>query len=82
MTKRVLVTGVSSGSGLAQARRFLEQGYQGYGVDQGADPQLAGDFHFLQRDLTLDLTPNFDWCPQVDNLCNTAGILEDDKSLL
>ena len=24
---------------------------------RGADPQLAGDFHFLQRDLTLDLTP-------------------------
>ena len=35
MTKRVLITGVSSGIGLAQARLFLEKGYQVYGVDQG-----------------------------------------------
>ena len=60
MTKQVLITGVSSGIGLAQARLFLEKGYQVYGVDQGADPQLPGGFHFLQRDLTLDLTPIFD----------------------
>ena len=64
MTKSVLITGVSSGIGLAQARLFLEKGYQVYGVDQGADPQLAGAFHFLQRDLTLDLMPIFDWCPE------------------
>ena len=82
MTKRVLITGVSSGIGLAQARLFLEKGYQVYGVDQGADPQLPGEFHFLQRDLTLDLTPIFDWCPEVDILCNTAGVLDDYKPLL
>ncbi|MDU7551586.1 MAG: SDR family NAD(P)-dependent oxidoreductase, partial [Streptococcus mitis] len=55
MTKRVLITGVSSGIGLAQAQLFLEKGYQVYGVDQGENPLLEGDFHFLQRDLTLDL---------------------------
>ena len=82
MTKRVLVTGVSSGIGLAQARLFLEKGYQVYGVDQGKNPVLDGDFHFLQRDLTLDLEPIFDWCPQVDVLCNTAGVLDDYKPLL
>ena len=82
MTKQVLITGVSSGIGLAQARLFLEKGYQVYGVDQGADPQLSGDFHFLQRDLTLDLTPIFDWCPEVEILCNTAGVLDDYKPLL
>ena len=82
MTKCVLVTGVSSGIGLAQARFFLEKGYQVYGVDQGEDPLLEGDFHFLQRDLTLDLDPIFDWCPQVDVLCNTAGVLDDYKPLL
>ena len=53
MTKRVLITGVSSGIGLAQARLFLENNYQVYGVDQGEDPLLQGDFHFLQRDLIL-----------------------------
>ena len=57
MTKRVLVTGVSSGIGLAQARLFLEKGYQVFGVDQGEKPALQGDFHFLQRDLTFDLEP-------------------------
>ena len=59
MTKRVLITGVSSGIGLAQARLFLENGFQVYGVDQGENPLLEGDFHFLQRDLTLDLEPIF-----------------------
>ena len=82
MTKRVLITGVSSGIGLAQARLFLEKGYQVFGVDQGEKPDLQGDFCFLQRDLTLDLEPIFDWCPQVDVLCNTAGVLDDYKPLL
>ena len=82
MTRMVLVTGVSSGIGLAQARLFLENGWRVYGVDCGEKPDLAGDFHFLQRELTLDLTPVFDWCPEVDVLCNTAGILDDYKSLL
>ena len=82
MTKRVLITGVSSGIGLAQARLFLEKDYQVYGVDQGENPFLQGDFHFLQRDLILDLEPIFDWCPQVDVLCNTAGVLDDYKPLL
>ena len=66
MTKCVLITGVSQALDLAQASLFLEKGYQVYGVDQGEDPLLQGDFHFLQRDLTLDLEPIFDWCPQVD----------------
>lgn len=82
MTKRVLITGVSSGIGLAQARLFLEKGFQVYGVDQGENPLLEGDFHFLQRDLTLDLEPIFGWCPQVDVLCNTAGVLDAYKPLL
>ena len=82
MTRRVLITGVSSGIGLAQARLFLENGYQVYGVDQGENPLLERDFHFLQRDLTLGLEPIFDWCPQVDVLCNTAGVLDDYKPLL
>ena len=48
MTRRVLITGVSSGIGLAQARLFLEKGYQVCGVDQGENPLLEGDFHFGQ----------------------------------
>ena len=82
MTKIVLVTGVSSGIGRAQARLFLENGWRVYGVDQSKEPNLTGDFHFLQQDLTLALQPIFDWCPQVDVLCNTAGVLDDYKPLL
>ena len=44
MTRRVLVTGVSSGIGLAQASLFLEKGYQVYGVDKARKPNLTGDF--------------------------------------
>ena len=82
MTRTVLVTGVSSGIGLAQAQLFLENGWRVYGVDQSKKPNLTGDFHFLQQDLTLALQSVFDWCPQVDVLCNTAGVLDDYKPLL
>ncbi|QHF54332.1 MULTISPECIES: 3-oxoacyl-ACP reductase [Streptococcus] len=77
MTKRVLVTGVSSGIGLAQARIFLENGWRVYGLDRTSKPDLTGDFHFLQIDLTDDLSPIFSWCQTVDVLCNTAGVLDD-----
>ena len=63
MTRRVLITGVSLGIGLAQGRLFRKR-LQVFGVDQGGNPDLQGDFHFLQRDLTLDLEPIFDWCPR------------------
>ena len=82
MTKTVLVTGVSSGIGRAQAQLFLENGWRVYGVDQSKKPNLTGDFHFLQQDLTLALQSVFDWCPQIDVLCNTAGVLDDYKPLL
>ena len=82
MIKTVLVTGVSSGIGRAQARLFLENGWHVYGVDQSKKPNLTGDFHFLQQDLTLALQSVFDWCPRIDVLCNTAGVLDDYKPLL
>ncbi len=77
MTKTALITGISSGIGLAQAGIFLENGWRVYGIDQASKPDLAGDFHFLQLDLTGDLSPVFSWCQTVDVLCNTAGILDD-----
>lgn len=77
MTRTVLVTGVSSGIGRAQAQLFLEKGYTVYGVDKAGKPSLAGDFHFIQLDVTEDLSPLFALCPQVDILCNTAGVLDD-----
>lgn len=82
MTKTVLVTGASSGIGLAQAKAFLAQGYQVYALDRGENPHLIGDFHFIQLDLTEDLTELFQAVPTVDILCNTAGILDDYQPLL
>lgn len=82
MTKKVLITGVSSGIGLAQARAFLENGCAVYGVDKADKPDLSGDFHFLQLDLTGDLAALTDFAPEVDILCNTAGILDGYKPLL
>ncbi|WP_269760937.1 3-oxoacyl-ACP reductase [Streptococcus dysgalactiae] len=82
MTKRVLITGVSSGIGLAQARLFLENGYAVYGVDKSAKADLPGNFQFLQLDLSGDLAALHDFAPHVDILCHTAGILDDYKPLL
>lgn len=82
MTKTVLITGVSSGIGLAQARAFLENGCAVYGVDKSEKPDLSGDFHFLQLDLTGDLAALTDFATEVDILCNTAGILDGYKPLL
>lgn len=82
VTRRVLVTGVSSGIGLEQARLFLAKGDQVYGVDKTEKPLLTGDFHFLQLDVKDNLSPLFDWVDNIDILCNTAGILDDYKPLL
>ncbi|MGT2887715.1 3-oxoacyl-ACP reductase [Streptococcus didelphis] len=82
MTKKVLITGVSSGIGRAQASLFLEEGYQVYGLDKRKSPDLLGDFHFLELDLRKDLQPLFNFLPQVDILCNTAGVLDNYKALL
>ncbi|HEL1351855.1 TPA: 3-oxoacyl-ACP reductase [Streptococcus equi subsp. zooepidemicus] len=82
MTKRVLITGVSSGIGLAQARLFLKNGFAVYGVDKAKKPNLSGNFQFLQLDITGDLPELFEAVPRVDVLCHTAGVLDAYKPLL
>ena len=81
MTKTVLVTGASSGIGRGQALTFLENGYRVYGVDKDENPVFLNELRFVKMDLTGDLTPLFTSLPEVDILCNTAGILDDYRSL-
>lgn len=76
MTNTVLITGISSGIGRAQAELFLENGWRVYGVDCADKPDLTGEFYFLRQDVTADLASVFSWCPAVDVLCPTAGILD------
>ena len=81
MTKTVLVTGASSGIGRAQALTFLENGYRVYGVDKDENPGFLNELRFIKLDLIGDLTPLFTSLPEVDILCNTAGVLDDYHSL-
>ena len=81
MTKTVLVTGASSGIGRAQALTFLENGYRVYGVDKDENPVFLNELRFVKMDLTGDLTPLFTSLPEVDMLGDTAGILDDYRSL-
>ena len=81
MTKTVLVTGASSGIGRAQALTFLENGYRVYGVDKDENPGFLNELRFVKMDLTGDLTPLITSLPEVDILCNTAGILDDYRPL-
>lgn len=54
--KVAIVTGCSSGIGLATARLFLERGASVFGIDLGAQPQQLAEnfstFSFYQTDLT------------------------------
>ncbi|MCJ1969165.1 3-oxoacyl-ACP reductase [Pseudolactococcus carnosus] len=82
--RRILVTGCSSGIGLAQADLFLKHGDTVYGIDKQDPIDLTHpNFHFFKVDLVTDLTTVFSRLPNTfDIICNTAGVLDDYKPLL
>ena len=83
--KIVLVTGVASGIGLAQAKIFIEHGAKVFGVDCQEMSENLGDaeqFVFFQGDVSDPkvcqnaLNTCVDTLGEVDILLNTAGVLD------
>ncbi|WP_460023024.1 3-oxoacyl-ACP reductase [Lactovum odontotermitis] len=78
--KKVLVTGASSGIGLAQAKAFLAEGAQVVAVDLRDSP-LNSDTPVLSCKICDVSNPEevrnlADEVGEIDILCNTAGILD------
>ncbi|OFI46249.1 3-oxoacyl-ACP reductase [Floricoccus penangensis] len=82
--KKILVTGVASGIGLAQAKAFLEAGASVWGIDKNLLSEEIRGLNFIQADLSsCDFDELKEKLPdKFDILCNTAGILDNYKPLL
>ena len=52
-TQLVILSGASSGIGLAMARRLLEEGYQGIGISKGANEKSLNHESFMPRQIDL-----------------------------
>ena len=83
-SKVIIITGCSSGIGLATARLFLERHAIVFGIDIGAIPQKLADSHstfsFHQADLTTDQAVEHAIAKciakhdRIDVLVNCAGV--------
>ncbi|KAK7037317.1 hypothetical protein VNI00_011308 [Paramarasmius palmivorus] len=85
ITKKVaIITGVSSGIGLATCKVFLSAGWSVFGVDVSPSPSIDNDnFRFLSINLTESSAPqtivsgcHSAYGPRIDALLNVAGILD------
>lgn len=85
----VIVTGASSGIGLASAEALLKSGAKVFGCDIGTAPTISSDdFHFLQVNLAeADAAPKIvEACvaafgEKLDGLLNVAGIMDLNNSV-
>lgn len=86
----VIVTGASSGIGLAQVQEFLSAGHQVLAIDKQPLPRkiaLSKNLLFLQADVSQAEAVKhiFEWIDSiwgtVHILCNTAGVLDDFKKI-
>lgn len=69
---RILITGSGRGIGLAAAKRFLEQGYEVYGIDLRENPLNCANYHHYQLDLR-DFSA-FPELPEMDYIFLNAGL--------
>lgn len=76
---RVLITGSGRGIGLAAAKRFLEQGYEVYGIDLRENPLNCANYHHYQLDLR-DFSA-FPELPEMDYIFLNAGLQNSDDDI-
>lgn len=87
--KQVLITGVNSGIGLAQAMAFINQGAIVTGLDRNTEQmeklkqKFPQKFRFIKVDLTdvETLIRVLSEIKEIDILINTAGILDDYRTI-
>lgn len=85
----VLITGTSSGLGLALAKRYLENGHTVFGISRKKNETLNGfsNFHFLAQDISrfrelkTNLISFFNGTKVLDLVILNAGILSGIKDL-
>lgn len=66
----VLITGTSSGIGLASAIKFLEEGYTVYGIDKLEDKINHENYHHIQKDVRSNSLPDIE---NIEYVINNAG---------
>ena len=76
---RVLITGSGRGIGLAAAKRFLEQGYEVYGIDLRENPLNCANYYHYQLDLR-DFSA-FPELPEMDYIFLNAGLQNSDDDI-
>ena len=76
---RVLITGSGRGIGLAAAKKFLEQGYEVYGIDLRENPLNCANYHHYQLDLR-DFSA-FPELPEMDYIFLNAGLQNSDDDI-
>ena len=74
---RILITGSSKGIGLASSKRFLEQGFEVFGLDLLPSSIKDKNYHHYMVDISKDELPEL---PNMDYIFNNAGLqnCEDD----